>query len=112
MPFMDIDTDPRRTAIWQLQQTLTGHALIAEPSPSEPTLVVAGSQDEGTRTLTVRCDHRASDEGRLWFTVEADGEDAKPLADTSRVVDAVTGILGERRIRSEVTEVDMAELSG
>jgi hypothetical protein len=103
---MDIDTDPRRTAIWQLQQTLTGHQLIAELSPSEPTLVVAGSQEDGTRTLTVRCDHRASDEGRLWFAVEADGSEPRPLAEVTRIIDAVTGILSAR-----IAEPGWAELS-
>jgi len=96
---MDTDTDVRRIEIWRLQQTLTGHDLIAELAPSEPVLVVAGSPEEGTRTLTVRCDHRASDEGRLWFTVAVDGGEPQPLAEVSRAVDAVTGILGERQVR-------------
>jgi hypothetical protein len=95
MPVMDIDLDPRRAAIWQLQQTLTAHQLIAEMAESEPVLVVAGSPEEGTRTLRVRCDHRASDEGRLWFSF-LDGSEPRGLAEVSRVVDAVTGILSAR----------------
>jgi hypothetical protein len=106
------DGDQCRIEIWRLQQTLTGHGLIAELAPSEPLLVVAGSPEDGTRTLTVRCDPRVSDEGRLWFTATVDGQaEPKPLADVTRAIDAVTGILGERRIRPDVTEVDMAELS-
>src|SRR5689334_12748043 len=106
------DTDERRLAIWRLQQTLTGHNLIAELAPSEPLMVVVGSPEDGTRTLTVRCGPRAEDEGRLWLTVEADGDnEAKALADVTRAIDAVTGILGERRVRPDVTQVDWAELT-
>lgn len=91
------DLDPRRTAIWQLQQTLTGHALIAELAESEPLLVVAGNREDGFRSLTVRCDARGSDGGALWFLLDAD--EPVPLAPVGRTIDAVTAILGERILR-------------
>ena len=95
-----IEDDPRRLAIWQLAQTLTAHRLPAEVAESEPVLVVAGSPEEGTRTLTVRCDPRASDEGRLWFSF-LDGSEPRPLAEASRLADAMVHICGERQIRGD-----------
>lgn len=95
-----MDHDERRTAIWRLQQTLTGHDLIAEAAPSSPLLVVAGRVDEGTRMISVRCGPRASDGGALWFWSDrGQGLDAKPLSPIDRTVDAVTAILDERTLR-------------
>jgi hypothetical protein len=94
------DHDKRRTAIWQLQQTLTGHDLIAEAAPSEPLLVVAGRVDEGTRMVSVRCGPRPSDGGALWFWSDRGHDlDAKPLGPADRTVDAVMAILDERILR-------------
>jgi hypothetical protein len=95
-----MDHDKRRTAIWQLQQTLTGHNLIAEAAPSAPLLVVAGRVDEGTRMISVHCGPRASDGGALWFWSDrGQGLDAKPLSPVDQTVDAVTAILDERTLR-------------
>ena len=94
-----VDHDERRTAIWRLRQTLTGHDLIAEAAPSAPLLVVAGRVDEGTRMISVHCGPRASD-GALWFWSDrGQGLDVKPLSPVDRTVDAVKAILDERTLR-------------
>jgi hypothetical protein len=110
------DDDERRTAIWRLQQAL-GRGLITAVAESEPALVVAGNRDEGTRTVTVRCDPRASDGGRLWFWLDP-GHAAKPLIEADNLADAVVHIHGERQIRETTpepgpvpTDLGWAELS-
>lgn len=93
------EDDPRRLAIWQLQQSL-GRELISEVAESEPVLVVAGNPDKGTRTLTVRCGARRSDGDRLWFWLDrGPGRSAKPLIEADNLADAVVHISGERQIR-------------
>lgn len=95
-----VDHDERRTAIWRLQLSLTGHDLIAEAAPSAPLLVVAGRIDEGTRMISVRCDPRATDGGALWFWSDrGQGLDARPLSPADRTGDAVRAILDERTLR-------------
>lgn len=96
----EIEHGERRNKIWQLQQTLTGHDLIAELAESEPLLVVAGDSADGFRSVTVHCDRRASDGGALWFWCDrGQGTEGKPLAPVDRPVDAVTAILSERILR-------------
>lgn len=87
--------DPRRDAIQKLKLTL-GRELITEVAESEPALVIAGNPKEGTRTLTVRCGHRASDGGRLWFWLD---HDANPLIEADNLADAALHIHGKRKIR-------------
>lgn len=99
-----IEDDPRRLAIWQLAQTLTAHRLPAEVAESEPVLVVAGNPENGTRSLTVRCDPREADNDRLWFWTEPDSgrsrdHDVIPLIEADRLADAMVHICGERMIR-------------
>lgn len=119
------EREPRRAAIWKLQQAL-GRELITAVAESEPALVVAGNRDEGTRTLTVRCDPRRSDGDRLWFWLDRSSSTQehtpKPLIEADNLADAVAHIYGERKIRdqqaaaqprgqSDVHEVDWSELS-
>jgi hypothetical protein len=95
-----VDHDERRTAIWRLQRTLTGHDMIAEAAPSAPLLVVAGRFGEGTRMISVRCAPRPTDGGALWFWSDrGQGLDAKPLSPADRTADAVRAILDERILR-------------
>ncbi|MEO5876060.1 MAG: hypothetical protein ABIQ26_13775 [Streptosporangiaceae bacterium] len=95
------DHDACRTAIWQLQQTLAGHGLPAETAESAPLLVVAGNPDDATFTVTVRCEPRPSDGGRLWFWLD-DGAAStpRPLTEADRLADAVVHICGERKNRT------------
>lgn len=98
------EDDVRRIAIWQLQQTLTAHQLLAEVAESEPVLVVAGNPEKRTRALTVRCDPRQDDSGRLWFWIESDSGQSRnpavtPLIEADNLADAVVHIHGERQIR-------------
>jgi hypothetical protein len=100
-----VEDDPRRAAIWQLQQTL-GPELISEIAVSEPALVVAGNPEEGTRTLTVRCDPREEDGDRLWFWFAGapgwpEEYGPRPLMEARRLADAVVRIYGERQIRND-----------
>lgn len=98
------EDDPCRLAIWQLAQTLNAHQLPAEVAESEAALVVAGSPEKGTRSLTVRCDQRPADNDRLWFWLEPDSgrsrdSASKPLIEADRLADAMVHICGERQIR-------------
>jgi hypothetical protein len=94
-----VEDDERRLAIWRLQQTI-GRQLATEVAESDPVLVVTGNRDEGTRTLTVRCDPRRSDGDRLWFWVDrGTGRSAKPLIEADQLADAVVHICGERQVR-------------
>lgn len=99
-----IEDDPRRLAIWQLQQTLAAARMPAEVAESEAALVVAGNPEKGTRAVTVRCDPRPADDDRLWFWLEpASGRSrdnaSKPLIEAERLADALVHICGERQIR-------------
>jgi hypothetical protein len=95
-----MDLDDRHTAIWQLSQTLSGHRLEAVIHETEPQLSIAGNAADGHRVIEVRCDSRKEDGGRLWFYTGPGGEGGfRPVAETTRVTDAVVAILGERRIR-------------
>lgn len=98
------DTDVRRVAIWQLQQTLKASQLEAVVAESDPVLVLAGSLAEGTRTLTVRCDPRKDDGGRLWFWLIGSEPGwpqeygPRPLMEADRLADAMLRICGERQL--------------
>lgn len=102
-----VEGDECRIAIWQLQQTLTANRLPAEVAESEPVLVVTGNPDEGTRSLTVRCDPRPTDGDRLWFWMTDPPPrpdhpwdyDATPLGEADRLADAMVRVLDERQIR-------------
>lgn len=99
-----IEDDPRRLAIWQLAQTLAANQLPAEVAESDAALVVAGSPENGTRALTVRCDPRPADDDRLWFWLESGtgpsrNQDVTPLMEVDRLADAMVRICGERKIR-------------
>jgi hypothetical protein len=95
----DEDLKARRTAaIWHLSEQLRGHELVAEMAQSEPVLVVLGDREQGTITLTIRCNPRKADGWALWFWLDTNGELA-PLAPVDRLVDAVTAILGARIVR-------------
>lgn len=56
------EADARRDRIWAVRQALGAHGIGAEVAESEPVLCIAGAC-----AVTIRCDRRASDEGRLWL---------------------------------------------
>jgi hypothetical protein len=93
-----MEPDDRHTAIWQLSQMLSGHRLEAVIHATEPQLSIAGDAADGHRVVEVRCDQRIEDGGRLWFYTDPGGG-FRPAAETTRPTDAITRILGERRIR-------------
>lgn len=92
------DDDPRRVAIWQLQQTL-GREVPAEVAESEPVLVIAGRPEDGTCTVTVRCEPRSVDDEQLWFFIVDESAASIPLMPAERLADAALFICGERLIR-------------
>lgn len=95
-----MEPDARHTAIWQLSQTLIGHRLETVTHETEPRITIAGDAADGYRPIEVKCDRRGSDGDRLWFYIARAGSDGyQPVAETTRVTDAVVAILGERRIR-------------
>jgi hypothetical protein len=95
-----MDQDARHNAIWQLSQMLSGHRLEAVMHATEPQLSIAGDAADGHRVVEVRCDQRVEDGGRLWFYTDPGGQGGfQPAAETTRPTDAITRILGERRIR-------------
>jgi hypothetical protein len=84
---MDAASDPRRARIWALTQTLRGDGFAPEVAETDPTALTVPAN---RAPVTVRCDHRASDGGTLWWYFP--GGHAIAPADDAHIADAVAAI--------------------